>query len=583
MTNKLPSLPASRFAKLFRLAGATALSVCLAGASFAQVNFTIGTGTSTNGSTGNPTPYNDYYEGDRQQFLYLASELTAAGMTKGNIIAIKWDVASTNSSNPQGWSMYIGTTTATSLSSVFQPQPSYQVYGPASTSFMPSAGVNNYNLAVPFYWDGTSNILIQTCHGVGSGCRGYTTNASVRYTSVSFNGSTYYNTDCAGSLCGQTSGTASTARPNVILTWLPACPGKVLASPDNVSLCETDSTTFSSTIDSVDTYRWQLNTGPGWVNLSDGVNYSGTTTTKLTVKNTLMAMNNYQYRLVGTNTPKACSVESNAGKLTMVPSSASSIVVSVAPDTMICKNQEVVFQTSFTNGGTTPQYRWLRNDTMIQGEVNASLKLASLKDGDQIKCRFISSAQCVFPKNSDPVTFAVADALVPAVSLKVTNNGDGSHTFSATALNGGANAKYYWFVNGKMQTAVSGPDFTTSDLKPWDKVTVGLYSSLDCAEPKYVTSGQKTTGVAELADGTTALFPNPNKGDFTLTAADIHAANVNVVISNTLGQVVYNTQVQVENGNVNHRIQLASVPAGVYVLQIDADGYTKQLKFTIAE
>lgn len=207
------------------------LGVSMAGKSYAQANFTIGTGTSTNSSTGNPTPYNDFYEGDKQQFLYRASELLAAGMGPGYIYSIKWDVVNTNGSNPQGWSMYIGTTSVTTLSAAYQPTPSTLVFGPAPTTFAPTTGVNTYTLGTPFFWNGADNILIQTCHGTGSGCRGYTYNASVRYSNAGFTASTYRQQDCAGNLCGSTTnGTASSNRPNVIFGWGPAGPNNASAA-----------------------------------------------------------------------------------------------------------------------------------------------------------------------------------------------------------------------------------------------------------------------------------------------------------------------------------------------------------------
>jgi len=216
------NLPYRRKIELIRITPLLLLFLCLNidSSLLAQTNHTIGTGTTTNSSTGNPTPYNDYYEGDRQQFLYRASELTAAGMSAGLIYEIRWNVDVTNNSNPQGWSMYIGTTTANVLTAAFQATPSTLVYGPASTGFMPAAGVNAYTLSTPFYWDGTSNILIQTCHGVGTGYRGYTRNASVAYSNAGFNACTYRQQDGVGSLCASnTNGTVTANRPNVTFTW----------------------------------------------------------------------------------------------------------------------------------------------------------------------------------------------------------------------------------------------------------------------------------------------------------------------------------------------------------------------------
>ena len=46
----------------------------------AQLSYYIGTGTQTNCETCIPSPWYDWYSGDRTQQLYLASELTGAGM-----------------------------------------------------------------------------------------------------------------------------------------------------------------------------------------------------------------------------------------------------------------------------------------------------------------------------------------------------------------------------------------------------------------------------------------------------------------------------------------------------------------------
>ena len=60
----------------------------------AQTDIIIGTGTASNGTTVSPCPLQDYNEGTRAQYLYRASELTAAGMSSGVISAIKFNVSS---------------------------------------------------------------------------------------------------------------------------------------------------------------------------------------------------------------------------------------------------------------------------------------------------------------------------------------------------------------------------------------------------------------------------------------------------------------------------------------------------------
>jgi hypothetical protein len=56
---------------------------------------TIGQGEETNGDTWYPAPYGNWYWGARNQMLYTAEELLAAGLTAGPINNIAWDVVAT--------------------------------------------------------------------------------------------------------------------------------------------------------------------------------------------------------------------------------------------------------------------------------------------------------------------------------------------------------------------------------------------------------------------------------------------------------------------------------------------------------
>jgi len=58
-----------------------ALALFFSAISTKATTITIGTGTTTNTTTGYPAPYGNWFWGARHQFLILASELNAAGMT----------------------------------------------------------------------------------------------------------------------------------------------------------------------------------------------------------------------------------------------------------------------------------------------------------------------------------------------------------------------------------------------------------------------------------------------------------------------------------------------------------------------
>ncbi|MDD3282086.1 MAG: hypothetical protein PHY41_01200, partial [Candidatus Cloacimonetes bacterium] len=63
---------------------------------FAQVDITIGDGTSFNGETSVPAPYGTYYKNFHQQFLYTAEEIEAAGGGAGPINSLAFNVQNIN-------------------------------------------------------------------------------------------------------------------------------------------------------------------------------------------------------------------------------------------------------------------------------------------------------------------------------------------------------------------------------------------------------------------------------------------------------------------------------------------------------
>lgn len=200
----------------------------------AQTSWQIGNGTASNSSTGYPAVYGQWYSGDHEQFLYTATEMTAAGMTAGSIDQIAFNVTALNSMQAlQSFNMYIKGTTTPNTNS-FQTTGLTLIY--SSPSELPVVGWNTYTLATPFNWNGTDNILIDVCFWNGQ--VNYTHNASTQWTTNAVPGvntSIYYYSDYNGPFCGTTSynGT-STTRPNIKFTRLLGAPTNFAANPTTV-------------------------------------------------------------------------------------------------------------------------------------------------------------------------------------------------------------------------------------------------------------------------------------------------------------------------------------------------------------
>jgi len=196
--------------------------------SFSQtVTVTIGTGTSINSGTTYPAPYGNWYWGAKNQFIIRSSELSAAGMGAGLIYSIAFDVADTNSGGGScgmpvpltGFEIKLKNTSQSSTTTNFDDVGLTTVWGPQT--YKETIGWNIHTFGTPFYWDGSSNLLIETCFN--NTC--YSSNALTYYTPTTFNSSLYYRADASG-VCGNATGSAINQlnRPNMQFEAAPPAP-----------------------------------------------------------------------------------------------------------------------------------------------------------------------------------------------------------------------------------------------------------------------------------------------------------------------------------------------------------------------
>lgn len=158
-------------------------------------DFFVGTGTLNNSTSGYPCPYGQYYNGARQQFLILASELSAAGIGPGPVTALAFDVVTPAGAALSNLSISIGQTSQVNLSSWITTGLT-TVY--SQPSFATITGWNEHVFSIPYTWDGVSNLLVETCFD--NYPNGWTSNAVLNQTSTAFTSSLDFHSD-GGSVC----------------------------------------------------------------------------------------------------------------------------------------------------------------------------------------------------------------------------------------------------------------------------------------------------------------------------------------------------------------------------------------------
>lgn len=344
----------------------------------AQIDIPIGTGTTGNTGTTFPAPLQDWYEGSRAQYLFRAAELAAAGMSAGTINAIKFNVTNLNTFTGaiQEFQVKIGTTATASLSNTDWEATNYTVIGPVD--YTPVLGINTIPLSVPYFWNGTDNIVIDICNGlpanVSDGIVHYTNNVTVPWTTgLAFNGSHTYRLDNSGNLCGvgpqADNGLGlQTTRPNIIFNWTSAAPctsppvaGTATANP--FSVCGGTPVNLSvsgASYGSGQTYQWESSDA-----IAGTYNPMGSSSSSPFLTITAPSTTTY-YRLAVTcsgNTQYSVPVAVVVNSSAPVPS------IVATPDGSVCNGSPIILSTPECLGCT---YLWSTGSTNDSITVNAA-------------------------------------------------------------------------------------------------------------------------------------------------------------------------------------------------------------------
>lgn len=315
---------------------------------------TIGAGVYTS-TTGSPaysgvSPYAYHYGNYKHQMLITAAELIAQGAAAGSITSLAFDVVTVGTpvASFNNFNIKLIPTSSPALTSAFI-SGGNDVY--SATSVTPVVGLNTYTFATPFNWDGTSNIVVQTCYN-NNNSGAVASSAQVRYDSTSFISHTIFRVDGTNNnVCAVANGSTNndgpviTGRPKMILGFNSLCestrtpvvatvkaPPSVTLTPNGtVNLCNGQSQTLTAS--GGGTYAW----------LQNNTVMTGQTSNTLPVS----LANTYRVVVTGTNGCSDTSVAANVA-IALPP------VVNLGNDTAICSGNSI----SLNAGNAGATYLW---------------------------------------------------------------------------------------------------------------------------------------------------------------------------------------------------------------------------------
>lgn len=556
-------------------------SVCLGVPVQLNANYSaikqVGTGTNQNSSTSYPTPYGNFYEGAKSQFLYLASELSAAGIVAGNINSISFNVLNLNSTAPYtNFNLAIASSTLTNITA-FQSTGLTTYYN--SASYTPSLGINTHTFSTPFVWDGVSNIIIETCFDNTS--TGYSNNVSIQQSATTFNSSTWYNADSDPTLCATAVAFSyMMQRPNIGLeqpatityTWSPA----IELSATNISnpianLSTTRTYTVTSDLSGCITYDTlqiyikptptpSLGNDTTFCTLPVILNANTTANSFLWNNGTIGSSLNVtvpgKYWVRGTNSNGCSLTDTIQVGLGTFP------IVTLGPDTAFCQGSSINLYAGiagntyqWSNGATTPSitvnivgtYSVIVTNTT--GCVSRDTVVITTKPSPSVSLTF-----------NTPSSYCVTDNTVRLLSEGSPAGG----TYVGAALTSSAGSTYF-----NVQQASQG-----------NHIIMYTYTGANgcTAIAKDTLKVNACVGVEEI-DGlsSVSIYPNPNNGNF------IFELNSSADINGTISILAVDSRVVAKEsisgtGLINKTINISNLASGIYYLKFETKNTIKTFK-----
>ena len=247
-------------------------------------------------------------------------------------------------------------------------------------------------------------------------------------TTALINGATYYATQLGN-------GCESDLRLKV--TTVVNNSATIISQSYNISSCPGKNVNFVIQAEGLNTiYQWMLNTGSGYVNLTDNATYQGSLRDTLKITNASTNMNGYLYRcLIKGNCTLNDSTVSIPAALIIAPATE----ITAQPTTVsVCYDESLILSTSAK--GTALSYHWqvdegtgfldISDNSIYIGSQSPSLTIDSVKKS-MINYRYqcaITNTVCGTTKLSDPATILYNDACeidLITVPSGFSPNGDG--------------------------------------------------------------------------------------------------------------------------------------------------------------
>jgi len=287
-----------------------------------------------------------------------------------------------------------------------------------------------------------------------------------------------------------------------------------------------------------------------------------------------------------------CSVNTT---ITVSPIVTPGISISATPGTTVCAGAAITFTATPSNGGPSPFYQWTVNSVNVGTSSPVYTYIPA--NGDVVGCTMVTSLPCATTSSAttnvtitvDPIVTPVANVYAVPGTPIISGTLD---TFAVVVSSGAGSAPtYQWYVNGVAISGATNLIYVDPSLANGDSVTCKVTNNDPCGGSATPSSGVITVygvGVNNVtkSSGFVTVVPNPNNGTF-LVKGNVGIAvdeDVRLVITDMLGQVVFNDMTRTKNGVIEQPITLGNNLAnGMYILDVRSEHVSGTFHFILTQ
>ena len=460
-----------------------------------------------------PTGETWYWQGTTCDTSKISSGNTYPATTSGT-----YNIRSRNNTN-QCWSVNCGT-----VAVIVNPNPAAPTGGgntiactntvPATLTAIPPSGsiTDWYNVS-----NGGSSIM--------SNSNTYSTSIAGNYYAESRNTTTG---------CKSISRTLFTLTVNPVVT-----PSVSISANPTGAVCAGTNVNFTAipANGGTSSFQWKLNNNT----VGNNATYSNST-----------LVNGDQVTCVLTSTAICASPASaTSNTITMTINS-----INVSANTMDAACGQANGSASATATGSTPPYTYhWSNGQNTQTATGLAANTYTVTVTGSTGCIAATTALVSNPN---------APVLITSSTPQTTTTCNGTAT--VTVSGGISPYTYLWSSNANNQT-------TDTAISLCGNITysVTVKDSINCLTIDTITVN-KTVGVSEKTESTAfVVYPNPNKGMFTLSYEVFDTEDLQIQVLNIVGNIIYSKEYKKVNGKFSKEINLSNVANGIYSVEIKAN------------